>query len=94
MWNGRTIELKREPPEFEKATAALMRLDIAFKGERCMWKKMPRLLAALVTTATVAENGGPKFRASILETLNSLPYSRGGNAACGSVEQEIEDYLR
>ena len=94
VWNGRTIALKPELPSFQKATAALVRLDIAFKGERCMWKKMPRLLAALVTTATVADNGGPKFRASILSTLNSLPNARGGNAACGSVEEEIKNYLR
>jgi hypothetical protein len=94
VWNGRTIELKREPPDDRKASAALMRLLLAFRGERCMWKKMPRLLAALVTTSTVAENGGPKFRASILRTLNSLPGSRGANPACGSVEQEIARYLQ
>ena len=90
VWNGRTIELKPEPPDQRKAFEGLMELMTAFRGERCMWKKMPRLLAALVTSASVAQNGGPKFRISILGTMNSA----SKNPACGSVEQAIGAYLQ
>jgi hypothetical protein len=90
VWNGRTIELKRQAPDFGKASRHLMLLRTAFQGKRCGWRKMPRLLAALVTTATMAENGDQGFRASILRTLNSLPK----NPECGSVEDAIGEYLQ
>ena len=86
VWSGRTIDLRPEPPSYAVSDQAFETLYSPFKG--CMWKKMPRLLAMLVTTTGIAHDGGPKARSLLLQIMNGR-----SQAQCGQVEEQIRNYL-
>ena len=87
VWSGKTIDLKPETPSQRIAQQHLIDMYVPFQGKPCSWKKMPRLLVALISVVESAPDGGAQHRRSVLETLESERHPD-----CGSVEEFLRRF--
>lgn len=104
MWNGKTIEMKlfrgtihAYKPSFESMNQELERV-VTDKPEDCIWKKLPRALAAIGRERKRLEDHGidPHTLFSLDRELimNDEYFTTKGKAPCGSPKEFLRSILQ
>lgn len=100
QWNGKTIELKPfrgKMEEYAERVYDLGReidnmLDLARSDKECNWKKVPRMLMALDSTASSLESQGVKLKAWRLGQhilrIDDIPVTE----RCGAPKEFLRSY--
>lgn len=90
QWNGQTIELKRFQGSLKEYAGHLSyldtRLNTIVRSPDCDWKKIPRMMAAIVNQGSVFREKGVFNHLLDADSISS--------PQCGSAREFLRDYLQ
>jgi len=93
-WNGKTLRLKRFNGTVQEYAEDIAWLDsmmyFARRGQNCLWKRTPRMLAALHQLSNRVESEGVTLRTGAIHRIEDV----NATGDCASPEQFFGEYLR